>query len=287
MQPAAHSPQSMPQPIADASGPAKPRVTPRKSLGQHFLVDRGALARIVDAAAIEPHDVVVEVGPGTGLLTRPLAERAARVVAVEMDAALADRLRSDLAALTNLEVVHADAREWDPASVGSPYKLVANLPYYAAAPIVRRFLECSRPPRLMVVTVQREVGQSMAARPGRMRTLSVATQLYGLPRIVGYVRPGSFRPPPKVTSAIVRVDVLDRPALALDDTAAFFRLVHAGFGEARKQLRNSLGRALGMTGPEVEAVMAEAGVDHRLRAEALGLPEWGRLYDAFRSRGLC
>ena len=168
--------------------------------------------------------------------------------------------------------MHADAREWDPACVGAPYKLVANLPYYAAAPIVRRFLECAVPPSLMVVTVQREVAQSMAAQPGKMRTLSVATQLYGLPRIVGYVRPGSFRPPPKVTSAIVRVDVLDTPALALDDTAAFFRLVHAGFGGARKQLRNSLGHGLSLPGPDVESVMAEAGVDHRLRAEALGLP---------------
>ncbi len=275
-----------PRTAIDASA-AEPPVTPRKSLGQHFLVDRGALARIVEAADIAPHDVVVEVGSGTGLLTRPLAERAGRVVAVEMDAALADRLRSELAGLANLEIVHADARKWDPACVGAPYKLVANLPYYAAAPIVRRFLECAAPPSLMVVTVQREVGQSMAAQPGKMRTLSVATQLYGLPRIVGYVRPGSFRPPPKVTSAIVRVDVLDTPALELDDTSAFFRLVHAGFGGARKQLRNSLGRGLNLPGPEVEAVMEEAGVDHRLRAEALDLPAWGRLYAAFRSRGLC
>ena len=276
-----------PRTLADASGSPHSPVLPRKSLGQHFLVDRGALRRIADAAELEAGDVVVEVGPGTGLLTRLLAERAGRVVAVEMDEALVARLRHDLGELANLEVVHGDAREWDPAKVGEPYKLVANLPYYAASPIVRRFLECDRPPRRMVVTVQREVGQSMAAQPGRMRTLSVATQLYGVPRIVGYIRPGSFRPPPKVTSAIVRVDVLDRPALDLDDTEAFFRLVRAGFGGARKQLRNSLGHALSIPGPEVESIMAEAGIDHRLRAEALGLPEWGRLYAAFRSRGLC
>lgn len=272
---------------ANASGSSHSPVLARKSLGQHFLVDRGALRRIADAAELDAGDVVVEVGPGTGLLTRLLAERAGRVVAVEMDESLVARLRHDLGELDNLEVVHGDAREWDSAAVGEPYKLVANLPYYAASPIVRRFLECVRPPRLMVVTVQREVGQSMAARPGKMRTLSVATQLYGVPRIVGYIRPGSFRPPPKVTSAIVRVDVLDTPALDLDDTAAFFRLVHAGFAGARKQLRNSLGHALALSGQEVETIMAEAGIDHRLRAEALGLPEWGRLFAAFRSRGLC
>ena len=283
MQPVANSPRSS----ANGPGTEQSTVHPRKSLGQHFLVDRGALRRIVDAAEIAHDDVVVEVGPGTGLLTKLLCERATRVIAVEMDDALAARLKGDIGDPANLEVVHADAREWDTAAVGVPYKLVANLPYYAASPIVRRFLECSTPPQRMVVTVQREVGQSMAAPPGKMRTLSVATQLYGLPRIVGYIRPGSFRPPPKVTSAIVRVDVLDEPALALDDTAAFFRLVHAGFASARKQLRNSVGHSLGLTGPEVEAVMAEAGVDHRLRAEALGLPEWGRLYAAFRSRGLC
>ena len=218
MQGEAHIPRSM----TDASSPEPRPVTPRKSLGQHFLVDQGALRRIVEAAALEPEDVVVEVGPGTGLLTRLLAEKAARVLAVEMDDGLVARLKCDLGRIDNLEVIHGDAREWDPAVVGGPYKLVANLPYYAAAPIVRQFLECFQPPRLMVVTVQREVGQSMAAQPGRMRTLSVATQLYGLPRIVGYIRPGSFRPAPKVTSAIVRVDVLDRPALPLDDTASFF-----------------------------------------------------------------
>ena len=283
MQGEAHSTRSM----TDASSPEPPSVTPRKSLGQHFLFDQGALRRIVVAADLQPDDVVVEVGPGTGLLTKLLADRAARVLAVEMDGGLVARLRSDLDAISNLEVVHGDAREWDPAVVGGPYKLVANLPYYAASPIVRRFLECSQPPRLMVVTVQREVAQSMAAPPGRMRTLSVATQLYGLPRIVGYIRPGSFRPAPKVTSAIVRVDVLDSPALPLDDTAAFFTLVRAGFGSARKQLRNSLGHSLALPGREIEAIMAEADVAPTLRAEALGLPEWGRLYTAFRSRGLC
>ena len=283
MQRETHTPRSS----TDAYASEQTTVVPRKSLGQHFLVDRGALRRIVEAAEIEPTDVVVEVGPGTGLLTKLLCERAARVIAVEMDEVLAARLSSDIGEPANLEVVHGDAREWNPSVIGGPYKLVANLPYYAAAPIVRRFLECSKPPQCMVVTVQREVGQSMAAPPGRMRTLSVATQLYGQPRIVGYIRPGSFRPPPKVTSAIVRVDVLDEPALALDDTEAFFRLVHAGFGGARKQLRNSIGHSLGLSGTDVEAIMAEAGVDHRLRAEALGLPEWGRLYTSFRSRGLC
>ncbi|MDA0988168.1 MAG: 16S rRNA (adenine(1518)-N(6)/adenine(1519)-N(6))-dimethyltransferase RsmA [Chloroflexi bacterium] len=264
-----------------------PPVFARKSLGQHFLVDQGALRRVISAADIQPTDVVVEVGPGTGLLTRLLVERAAKVIAVEMDQSLVARLKNDLGGFTNLTIVHGDAREWDPAAVGEPYKLVANLPYYAATPIVRRFLECSLPPSIIAVTVQREVARSMTAIPGKMRTLSVATQLYGKPRIMGYIQPRSFRPPPKVTSAIIRIDVFEKPALSLDDTDAFFRVVRAGFSSARKQLRNPLSHSFGVTGARMEEVLLEAGVDPRLRAEALSLEDWKKLYDAFRSQGLC
>ena len=267
--------------------PDTSRVFARKSLAQHFLVDQGALRRVMAAADVQPTDLVVEIGPGTGLLTRLLAQQAARVIAVEMDEGLVARLRQDLEGFPNLSIIQGDAREWDPATLGEPYKMVANLPYYAAAPIVRRFLECSLRPSAMAFTVQREVAQSMTAAPGKMRILSVATQLYGKPRIMGYIQPGSFRPPPKVTSAIVRIEVYEKPALSLDDTDAFFRVVRAGFSGARKQLRNSLGHSFDMAGTQMEEVLQEAAIDPRLRAEALGLEEWGRLYDAFRGRGLC
>ncbi|MFH1560629.1 MAG: 16S rRNA (adenine(1518)-N(6)/adenine(1519)-N(6))-dimethyltransferase RsmA [Chloroflexota bacterium] len=273
--------------MTELSLPGTSPVVARKSLAQHFLVDQGALRRVLAAADVQPTDVVVEVGPGTGLLTRLLAQRAARVIAVEMDKGLVARLRKDLDGLLNLSILQGDAREWDPATVGEPYKVVANLPYYAATPIVRRFLECSLPPTIMAVTVQREVAQSMVAAPGKMRTLSVAVQLYGKPRIMGYIRPGSFRPPPKVTSAIVRIEVYGKPALPLDDTDAFFRVVRAGFSGARKQLRNSLGHSFDVPGTQMEEVLKEAGIKPQLRAEALSLAEWGRLYDAFRSQGLC
>ena len=273
--------------MTEPSTPETSPVFPRKSLAQHFLVDQGALRRVMTAAAVQPTDVVVEVGPGTGLLTRLLAQSAARVVAVEMDKGLVTRLKTSLADLPNISIIHGDAREWDPATVGEPYKVVANLPYYAATPIVRRFLECSLPPTIMAFTVQREVAQSMTAVPGKMRTLSVATQLYGRPRIMGYIQPGSFRPPPKVTSAIVRIEVYEKPALSLEDTDVFFQVVRAGFSSARKQLRNSLGHSFGLAGTRVEGVLHEAGIEPRLRAEALSLEEWGRLYAAFRSQGLC
>ena len=260
---------------------------PKKSLGQHFLVDQGALRRVVAAADVQPTDTVVEVGPGTGLLTRLLAETGARVVALELDKSLVDRLEHDLSGSPNVSVVHADARQWDPTDVGAPYKVVANLPYYAATPIVRRFLESPRPPSVMVVTVQREVAQSMTAAPGRMRLLSVGVQLYGRPRIAGYIGPGSFRPAPKVTSAIVRIDVDPRPALPVEDREGFFRVVRAGFSSPRKQLRNSIGQVFELPGDRVEDLLLEAGIDFTLRAEALGLEEWRGVYSVFREQGLC
>ena len=264
-----------------------PHASPVKALGQHFLVDQGALRRVMRAAEVTSEDVVVEVGPGTGLLTRLLAQTGARVFAVELDESLMARLKEELGSFSNLTLVHADAREWDPAQVGQPYKVVANLPYYAAIPIMRRFLESPTPPSVMAVTVQREVAQGMAASPGRMRLISVAMQLYGRPRIMGYIRPGSFRPPPKVTSAIVRIEVYPRPALSLDDTEAFFQVVRGGFGSPRKQLRNSLGHSFSFTGTQAEDLLQQAGINPRLRAEALALEDWGRLYQTFRNQGLC
>jgi 16S rRNA (adenine1518-N6/adenine1519-N6)-dimethyltransferase len=139
----------------------------------------------------------------------------------------------------------------------------------------------------MVVTVQREVAQSMAASPGKMRLLSVAIQLYGKPHIVGYIQPRSFRPPPKVTSAIVRIETRPDAALPLENTEAFFQVVRGGFSGPRKQLRNSLGHSFDLTGPRTEEVLRQAEIDPQLRAEALSLEEWARLYEVFRSQGLC
>ena len=180
--------------------PKAPRPRAKKSLGQNFIADGRVVSRILHAAEISPDDLVLEIGPGRGVLTRRLAERAGSVVAVELDDALADSLKSEFEDSPNVSITHADARE---ASIdelvpaGMPYKLVANLPYYAASPIIRRFLEADHKPKLMVVMVQREVARSMCAEPGKMSILSVATQLYGSPRVVMSVPPRVFRPSPR------------------------------------------------------------------------------------------
>ena len=248
-------------------------------------MDRRVLASILEAAEISPGDMVVEVGPGRGILTRELAKSGASVIAVEIDEAIVANLTTQFKDNTGVRLVAADARQIDLESLvpaAAPYKVVANLPYYAAAPIVRRFLQATHKPRLMVVMVQREVAQNMAAAPGKMGLMSVAIQLYGEPRIVSYVPPRAFRPAPKVTSAIIRIQVRPSPAVAFDSEERFFTLVRAGFSSPRKQVRNSLRHGLAISAESAGAMLSEAGVDSSRRPQTLTLDEWGKLYDAFR-----
>ena len=220
-------------------------------------------------------------------LTKHLAERASRVVAVELDEALANRLSDDLADRPNVEVVCADAREVDLARLvrpDTPYKVVANLPYYAALPILRRFLEAEHKPELMAVMVQREVGRKIAAAPGDMGLVSVAVQLYGRPRIVSYVPPRAFRPAPKVTSAILRIDLYPRPVLDVD-TGKFFELVKAGFSAPRKQIRNCFRDGLLLDTGSVDKMLLGAGIDPTRRAQTVSMEEWGSLYSEWTALG--
>ena len=259
----------------------------KKSLGQNFLVDRRIVSRIIAAADLTLDDIALEIGPGRGILTRSLAERAASLTAVELDDHLAAVLTDEFAAQSHVRVVHADAREVDIASIvphDTPYKLIANLPYYAAQPIIRRFLEAERKPTLMVVMVQREVARNMTAKPGEMSLLSVATQLYGKPRIVASVPPRAFRPAPKVTSAIVRIDVYPQPSIALDSIDGFFTLVRAGFSAPRKQIHNCLQQGMSVSRAEAEAMLSDSGIDPRRRPQTLSLDDWGDLYATWRLR---
>ncbi len=257
---------------------------PRKSLGQHFLTDRNILGAIADAAEVGSGNTVIEVGPGRGSLTAVLAERAQRVIAVELDGALARSLEADAPA--NVEVVEADARAADPAELlggCTPYKMLGNLPYYAAMPILRRFLESDCRPERAAVLVQREVAEQMCAQPGAMSLVSLAVQLFGSARITRIVRPGSFTPPPKVTSAVVGITLHDGLAEGVDHAERFFVLARAGFSAPRKQLRNALSGGLSVPPDEAERLLGIAGIETTRRAQTLSMAEWASLYRAWRS----
>jgi len=269
---------------------------PIKGLGQNFLVDRRVLCRIVEAAELEPTDVVLEVGPGLGTLTCALAERADHVIAVELDERLVEILSHTLADYPNVEIVHGDILELDLAnlvgykmqdarckalSAPCTYKVVANLPYYITSAILRHLLEAEAKPQLMVVTVQREVAQRLVAGPGQMSLLAVSVQFYGEPQIVARVPARAFYPSPQVSSAVVRIDVRESPPFEVEDVDRFFAVVRAGFSQRRKQLRNSLSQGLRMPVEEAVEALRRCGIDERRRAQSLSVEEWGRLYREF------
>jgi 16S rRNA (adenine1518-N6/adenine1519-N6)-dimethyltransferase len=241
------------------------------------------LSRIVAAADISPEEAVVEVGAGLGVLTRELAARARTVVAVEVDERLCLHLRQTLEPHPNVAVVCADvlslspARLLEEAGARGRYAVVANLPYYIAAPVLRHFLEGDPPPNRMVVMLQREVAESVAAGPGRMSLLGVAVQFYGRPRLLFGVPPRAFYPPPKVRSAVLRIDVGEAPRVKVPSKDAFFEVVRAGFAAPRKQLRNSLAQGLRLPPPEAEALLAAAGIDSHRRPQELSIEEWAAL----------
>jgi 16S rRNA (adenine1518-N6/adenine1519-N6)-dimethyltransferase len=256
------------------------QMRPNKSFGQNFLVDRTILEKIVEAAALTADDEVLEVGAGTGVLTRELARQARRVVAVELERDMLALLRETTATCQNVELVARNLLFLDPTEVFAQrnYKLVANLPYYITAPTFRHFLESANPPRLLVVMVQWEVAQRITAGPGDLSLLGVSVQFYGQPRIVARVPAQAFYPAPKVDSAILCVDVHSQVPLALAERDGFFRVVQAGFSARRKQLHNALTSGLHVKNDQVRAWLAEAEIAAERRAETLSIPEWLRLW---------
>ena len=254
----------------------------RARLGQNFLVDRLVARRTVAAAEIGPEDEVLEIGPGRGALTRLLVERASRVVAVELDPELASELPTRLGCQDSLTVVLQNALDYDPASnFDRTFKLVANLPYYVATPLVRRFLKVQPRPSTIVVMLQREVADNMTASPGRMGLLSVMVQLHASAKVLFTVPPRAFRPRPKVGSAVVRIDPLDEPAVRVDDTEEFISFVAAGFRAPRKQIRNSLKLGLKAPTSAVAEALSGANIEGSRRPSTLSLSEWGDLYSVW------
>ncbi|MBW3538554.1 16S rRNA (adenine(1518)-N(6)/adenine(1519)-N(6))-dimethyltransferase RsmA [Candidatus Parcubacteria bacterium] len=258
-------------------------ITPRKGLGQHFLVDRPSLEMIVGAADLSDQDTVLEIGPGLGVLTNRLTDRAGRVVAVEADRVLEQLLRRD--APSHLEVISGDILDFNLSALGPGYKVVANLPYYLSAKILRLLMEGSPPPALAVLLVQREVAERVTAAPGNLSVLALSVQYYAEADVVGQVERHKFWPAPEVDSAVLRIRRRPAPAFAADPQL-LFRLVKAGFGERRKQLKNSLAGGLNCSVDVSSDLLRRARISPAARAQELGLPQWERLYRQALKRGV-
>ena len=258
-------------------------VRPTKGLGQNFLIDEDALARIIKAARIAPSDQVLEIGAGLGALTRQLARAAQRVVAVEIDATLMPPLRAVLAGFPNVELVQADILTLDLAAhFDSPgYLVVANIPYYITSVLIRRLLEANMPPARLILTLQKEVAQRITAQPGKHSLLSLSVQVYGQPEIVCGIPARAFYPAPKVASAVVRVELYDQPRIPSANLDTFFRLAKAGFAQKRKTLANTLTAGLSLPNPQVESLLQSASIDPRRRAQTLSLDEWAALTERY------
>lgn len=256
---------------------------PNKAFGQNFLIDRFILRQIVAAAEIDAADSILEVGAGTGVLTRELARQAKRVVAVELERDMLALLAETTRDCANVEIIARNLLHLDPVAVfgSAPYKLVANLPYYITAPTFRHFLESAAAPRLIVVMVQEEVAERITAAPGDLSLLAVSVQFYGKPRIVARVPAEAFYPAPKVDSAILRVDVSAESPLTPEQRKRFFRIVQAGFSAKRKQLHNALESALHLPPETVRAWLAAASIEASRRAETLDIAEWLNLWHYF------
>jgi 16S rRNA (adenine1518-N6/adenine1519-N6)-dimethyltransferase len=250
---------------------------PKKSLGQHWLTDATYLQAMCDAAEVGKDDVILEIGPGMGTLTKLLVKQAKQVIAVEFDQQLARELRGRVTA-NNMEIINQDIRSFDYTSVPVDYKVVANIPYYLTSNLIRELSETTNQPKDAVLLIQKEVAERVAAQPGGMSLLSVTAQFYWQVGLGPVIPAEFFTPPPKVDSQIL---ILQRRAEVLFpdvDADKFFQLVKAGFSERRKMLRSSLSGGLRITKPEAEAMLTAANIEPTLRAQALSLDDWHRLY---------
>ncbi len=246
---------------------------PKKSLGQHWLKDRDVLAAIADEAGITEEDTVLEIGPGLGTLTSELLRRAKKVVAVELDQDLARKLPGQFPG-TSLEVVNQDILTFDLRTLPASYVVVANVPYYITSKIIQLLTTAVNKPRAIVLLIQKEVAERLAAEPGDMSILAVSAQIYATVRLGDIVPAELFTPPPKVDSQVVILEMRNQPLVAPEEEKVFFRIVKAGFVARRKKLRSSLASGLHISKPEAETFLHAQGISPDKRAEDLSLEQW-------------
>ncbi|MEC4675705.1 MAG: 16S rRNA (adenine(1518)-N(6)/adenine(1519)-N(6))-dimethyltransferase RsmA [Nitrospirota bacterium] len=250
---------------------------PGRHLGQNFLYNTSILAGIIEAAGITREDVVVEIGPGPGRLTRMLAEKAKKLVAIELDDNLFQKLKICFAGYNNVELIHADALKFPFESIGD-FRVVANIPYYITTPIIFRLLEAGKSLKTMTLTVQKEVAERIVAAPGGKDygVLSIMVQYHTRPELKFIIPKEAFRPVPRVDSAVLHIEVLESPSICVRDEKLFARLVRTAFSQRRKTLANSLKSFSG-----IRERLVSAGIDPRRRPETLSLAEFAEIANSF------
>lgn len=259
-------------------------VIPKKSLGQNFLNSDRVVTRIIDAANPVADDLILEIGPGLGVITKKLLQTAGKVVAVEKDphlyTILSDQFSKELSDGT-LELISGDILDFDPTIFQSPkyagfhYKIAANIPYNITGLIIRKFLSASHQPETMVLLIQKEVADRIIARDEKESLLSLSVKLYGIPKLVTNVSRGNFNPPPRVDSAVIQITHISRghfPEKACEDL--FFKIIHAGFAHKRKVLLKNLVEASIASREILEKIFTERNLLATIRAEDLRLEDW-------------
>ena len=254
---------------------------PKKHLGQHFLKDKSYISRIITTAEIGKDDVVVEIGPGKGALTFQLAEKAGRVIAIEIDHVLAQELSELAAPYSNLTIIEADALRFLYETIETNFKVVANLPYYISTPILFRLMELRRNITSMTVMLQKEVAKRIVALPGGKEygILSIAVQFYAVPAILFQIPPGAFFPVPEVDSAVLKIIPRKRPAVEVRNEPLFWSVIKSAFSHRRKTLLNSLSMA-GFPKEVTEPILHSAGLAPLVRPEEIGMEALGKIADA-------
>lgn len=241
---------------------------PNKRLGQSFLINKKVLQKIIKTANISKNETVLEIGPGLGVLTKELAQKAKKVIAIEKDKQMADALKEILKDYKNVEIIIGDAL----SILKTSPKVVANIPYYLTSPLIRLLLESDNPPEQMILLVQKEVAQRICAKPPKMNLLAISVQFYAKPKIISYVSKSSFWPEPKVDSAIIKIANIKKPENI--DIKKFFKLVKAGFSHPRKQLVNNLSKELNIEKEKIKKALAECNLNIQARAQNLSVEDW-------------
>ncbi len=269
----------------------KQGIRPEKYLGQHFILSKKSLAKIIEAAEIKKNDTIIEIGSGLGTLTQELAKTGAKIIAIEKDPKMISILKETLVNHKNIKIVEADARQLLSKPTRSPtsgglgisggkngYKIVANLPYNIATFLIRQWLELKNPPELMILMIQKEVAQRICAKPPHLNLLAVGTQFLAIAKVVDYVPAEAFWPKPKVDSAIIKIVPKKKKEmtvlLAIAKRQSFLRIVKAGFSQPRKQLIGNLAKKLKIPREKLLEIFKNLNIPEHIRAENLSLDQW-------------